>query len=66
MGWTIEYIFWNLTWQQVTLLSAASNEIYKTEDDKKERLEKLGENQRDNAMKQIFGADIFVEEQAVI
>lgn len=56
MGWTIEYIIWNLSPQQLILLSKASEEIYK-------ETYKLEEMDEEETLKQIFGVDIFEESE---
>lgn len=59
MGWTIEYIIWNLSPQQLILLSRASEEIY-SQDNETYKLEEIGEEE---TLKQIFGVDIFEESE---
>jgi hypothetical protein len=56
MGWTIEYIIWNLSPQQLILLSKASEEIYQQNDKDTYSLEEIDE---DETLRQIFGVDIF-------
>lgn len=59
MGWTIEYIIWNLS-QQLILLSRASEEIYNHGEKETYKLEEIGEEE---TLKQIFGVDIFEESE---
>ena len=60
MGWTIEYIIWNLSPQQlILLLSKASEEIY-SQDKETYKLEEMDEEE---TLKQIFGVDIFEESE---
>ncbi len=60
MGWTIEYIIWNLSPQQLILLSRASEEIYNHGEKETYKLEEIGEEE---TLKQIFGVDIFEESE---
>jgi hypothetical protein len=55
-GWTIEYIVWNLSVQQIILLSKASEELYGNKKDVK-RLE--DSDDPEGLFKQIFGPDVF-------
>ncbi|MGB4715099.1 MAG: hypothetical protein WBH38_06105 [Defluviitoga tunisiensis] len=60
MGWTIEYIIWNLSPQQLILLSRASEEIYNHGEKETYKLEEMDEEE---TLKQIFGVDIFEESE---
>ncbi|MGB4435049.1 MAG: hypothetical protein WBI45_06325 [Defluviitoga tunisiensis] len=60
MGWTIEYIIWNLSPQQLILLSRASEEIYNHGEKETYKLEEMDEEE---TFKQIFGVDIFEESE---
>jgi len=55
-GWSIEYIVWNLSVQQIILLAKAG-EALNSKDDEKIRLEDA-ENP-DEIFKQMFGVDVF-------
>lgn len=55
-GWTIEYIVWNLSIQQIVLLCKASEELYGNKKDVK-RLE--DSDDPEGLFKQIFGPDAF-------
>jgi len=55
-GWTIEYIVWNLSVQQVILLSKASEELY---GDKKDVRRLEDSDDPEGLFRQIFGTDVF-------
>jgi hypothetical protein len=55
-GWTIEYIIWNLSIQQVVLLCKASEELYGNKKDVK-RLE--DSDNPEELFKRLFGPDAF-------
>jgi len=58
-GWSLEYIIWNLSLQQILLITEANRVIYDTEDNDTVKIEDLPPEEQEKMLSQIFGGDAF-------